>query len=174
MASTSTLMGIFQDVDRAVVALDRLRALGIAEGKMEVHSSLPYSAEILGRPAPKTRLPLIIPLFALAGFLAGAFLAFVTPYLYVIHVGGQAVTPGPPSVIVLYECTMIGLVLGTFGGLLWQGGFLFRDPQRHEPAITDGHIGVLVHCRPEQEAAVRAALESEGAEKITAPECAAL
>jgi hypothetical protein len=164
-------MGVFQDIDHVVVALDRLRALGIAEGKMEVHSSLPYSPEILGRPEPKTRLPLIIPLFALAGLLAGAFLAFVTPYLYVIHVGGQPVIPEPPSAIVLYECTMIGLILGTFGGMLWQGGMLFRDPQHHEPAITDGCIGVLVHCRPEQVQEVRAALESEGAEKITEPEC---
>lgn len=171
MAESIALMGLFQDIDRVVVVLDRLRALGIAEGKLEVHSSLPYSPEILGRPAPKTRLPLIVPLFALVGFLAGAFLAFVTPYLYVIHVGGQPVVPGPPSVIVLYECTMIGLILGAFGGTLWQGGMLFRDPQRHEPAITDGRIGVLVRCRPEQVPEVRAAFESEGAEKVTEPEC---
>jgi len=170
MAEPIAVMGLFQDIDRVVVALDRLRALGIAEGKMEVLSSLPYSPEILGRPAPKTKLPLIIPLCALAGFLLGAFLAFVTPYLYVIQVGGQPVIPEPPSAIVLYECTMIGLILGTFGGLLWQGGLLFRTPQHHEPSITDGRIGVLVHCRPEQKDAVRAALEAEGAEKVTAPE----
>ena len=174
MAEPISVMGLFQDVDRAVVALDRLRALGIAEGKMEVHSSLPYSPAILGRPAPRTRLPLIIPLSALAGLLVGAFLAFVTPYLYIVSVGGQPVIPEPPTAIVLYECTMIGLILGTFGGLLWQGGFLFRSPQHHEPTISDGRIGVLVHCRPEQKDAVRTALESEGAEKVTEPECSAL
>jgi hypothetical protein len=174
MAEPQTLMGIFQDVDRVVVALDRLRELGIAEGKMEVLSSVPYSPAILGRPVPKTRLPLLVPLSALAGLLLGAFLAFVTPYLYVVRVGFQPVIAEPPSVIVLYECTMLGLVLGTFGGLLWQAGLLFRDPQHHDPILTDGRIGVLVHCRPEQKDAVRAALETEGAEKVTEPERKAL
>ena len=174
MAETQALMGIFQDIDRVVLALDRLRELGIAEGDLQVLSSRPYSPAILGRPTPKTRLPLIIVGGAILGFLVGVFLAYGSPNLYIIHVGDQAVVPGPPTAIVLYELTMIGIVLGTFVGMLWQSGFLFRDPQYHELALADGRIGVLVRCQPEQKDAVRAALEAEGAERVSEPERKAL
>jgi hypothetical protein len=174
MVEPITVMGLFQDIDRVAQVLERLRGLGLAEEDLQVLSSLPYSPAMLGRPAPRTRLPWIIVGGAILGFLAGLFLAFGSPNLYVIHVGGQPVVPGPPTAIVLYELTMIGIVLGTFVGLLWQSGFLFRDPRHHEPAVADGRIGVLVRCRPEQRDAVRAALEAEGAEKVGEPERKAL
>ncbi len=167
MSDSTVLMGLFPDVDKTAAALDRLRALGIPEEDLSVLSGLPYSAEILGRPHVKSRLPRISLVSAAAGLLVGIFLAVVTPYLYVIRVGGQPVVPEPPTAIVLYELTMIFLILGTFGGLL----FLNRVHERpaedyYDPDLTAGRVGIVVRCPPGKAETVREFLQAEGAEKV--------
>ena len=47
----------FEEIDPTVIALRQLRELGIPDGDILVRSSLPYSAEVLGRPHLKSKLP---------------------------------------------------------------------------------------------------------------------
>jgi len=56
---------------------------------------------------------------AILGFCGGAFLTFVAPFLYPypIQVSTQAFVPGAPTVVVLFELTMLGMLLSTFLGV---------------------------------------------------------
>lgn len=169
MADTVVVLGLFQDLDPTVEALDRLRELGIADDDITIVSGMPYSSEALGRPHLRSRVPTIALCGAIAGALLGLFLTVATPHLYVVRVGGQEIVPGPPTAVLMYESIMLCLILGTFLGMLWLNWPKHAETQYSDVAITDDKIGVLLHCRPEQEEPARAILRSQGAESVDSP-----
>jgi len=51
--------------------------------------------------------------------------------------------PGPPTIIIVFEFTMLGTLLATFGGLLAEIAFPAVGRHEYDFRITEGHIGVL-------------------------------
>jgi hypothetical protein len=163
-------MGSFEEIEPTADALDGLRALGVPDQDIEISSSLPYSSSILGRPHLKSRLPLISLGSAALGLLVGLFFTVITPQLYIIQVGGQPIVPTPPTLLLLYEFTMLFLILGTFGGMLWLERLPSYRPQFYDPSLTDGRIALLVQCPDLKKAAAIEVLRSQGAQDIHEPE----
>ncbi len=170
MSDTAIVMSSFLEIDSTATALDRLRDLGILDKDIEVMSSLPYSAEILGRPHVKTRLSVISLVSAVLGLGAGIFFTVITPYLYIIRVGGHPIVPIPPTALLLYEFIMLLLIVGTFGGFLALNRFPSTDPQYYDPELTNGRISLVVHTPADKEADVVAILKELGAEVSQEPE----
>ena len=170
MADSTVLMGSLQDLESAADALDRLRALGVADQDITVLSSMPYSTKATGRPEVKTWLPLITMGSALAGLLGGLFFTIVTPYLYVIRVGGQPIVPVPSTALLVYEFTMLVLILGTFIGVVVLNRLPVSGPQYDGPALTDDRIGLLFRCPEEKKEVAREILESQGANDVSEQE----
>ncbi len=166
MTEATVMKGAFEDLDRAADALDGLRQAGIPDRDITVLSSIPYSPEALGRPHVDTRLPVISVVSAMIGFGVGAFYTVGTPNLYPVMVGGQPFVPPPPTAVLLYEFTMLFLIIGTFLGVLWINLFPAYGAVHYDQRLTDGRIALLVSCRPEQREAVRAVLQAQGAEDI--------
>jgi hypothetical protein len=166
MVDSIVLTGSFHDLERAADALDQLRALGVPDRDVTVLSSLPYSARAMGRPEVRSRLPVVTMASAVVGLLVGLFFTVVTPYLYVIRVGGQSIVPAPTTALLLYEFTMLVLILGTFVGVLILNNLPTGGPQYDGPALTDDRIGLLFRCPSEKEETARAILESQGAEDV--------
>ena len=166
MADSIVLMGSFRDLERAADTLDQLRALGVSDQDITVLSSLPYSAKALGRPEVKSWLSIVTMASAAAGLLIGLFFTVVTPYLYVIRVGGQSIVPAPITALLLYEFTMLVLILGTFVGVIVLNNLPASGPQYDGPALIDDPIGLLLRCPGEKEEAARAILESQGAQDV--------
>jgi hypothetical protein len=161
-----TLIGSFHDLEHEADTLDQLRDLGIPDRDITVVSSLPYSTKAMGRPQVKTLLPIIILGSAAVGLLVGLFFTAVTPNLYVIRVGGQPVVPVPTTALLLYEFTMLVLVLGTFVGFAALSNLPLTGPEYDRPAPCDDRISVCFRCALEQEEPARAILEAQGAEDI--------
>lgn len=142
MANCSVL-GLYHEATSTADTLDRLRELGVADHAITVLSGVPYTPEILGRKPVYERLLPIALIGALGGLLAAIFLTVVTPHLYPLTVGGQPLVPGPPTIIIVFEFTMLGAILATFGGLLAEIAFSIVGRKDYDPRITEGHIGVL-------------------------------
>jgi hypothetical protein len=170
MLDKTVVMGSFEEIEATADALDGVRALGVPDKDIEILSSLPYSSNILGRPHPTSRLPLISLASAALGLVIGLFFTVITPQLYVIRVGGQPIVPTPPTVLLLYEFTMLFLILGTFGGMLWLEHFPSFRPEYYDPSLTDGRITLLVQCPDEVKTAAIEVLRSQGAQDIHEPE----
>lgn len=170
MSNSTVLMALFKEVSPVPGMLDHLRRQGVSDDDMTVLSGVPYPARILGRPMVWERLPLISISGAFVGFLIGIFLNAGTPLLYPIHVGGQALIPLPPTLVITYEFTMMGLIVSTFLGVLWESTFPTFGPKYYHPRITDGRIGVLFRCPNQQRAEIEAMLQAQGAEEIVEPE----
>lgn len=167
---TVVVMSSFIEVNPTAAALGGLQSLGIPDEDVTVMSSLPWSPEILGRPHVKTPLSRIALICALIGLGIGIFLVIVTPYLYIIRVGGQPIVPVPPTVLLLYEFIMLALILGTFGAFLALNRFPSSEPQYYDQELNNERISLVVHTPADKKADVVAVLEEHGGEVVQDPE----
>ncbi|RME82260.1 MAG: DUF3341 domain-containing protein [Caldilineae bacterium] len=173
--SDTVLLALFDDVEPVADTLDSLRREGISENDMVVVSGVPYPARVLGRPMVWERLPLIAISGAFVGFLVGVFLNAGTPLLYPVHVGGQPLIPLPPSLVITYEFTMMGLIVSTFLGVLWESTFPSYGPKYYERRISsEGDIGILFRCPQERVAEFETLMRENGAEDVVEPEAKTL
>jgi len=167
MSETSAHMAIFDDINQAAEAIVKLRQLGVYEKDMEVISGVPYSHKVLGRSEKRSYVPLVGIFGALLGFGAGAALNFGTPLLYPIRVGGQALLPIPPGLLILFETTMLGLLVFTFVGVMIENGFPFFRRKPYHPEIANGKTMIVFQCLPKYESMAYEAMQKLGAEQVS-------
>ena len=166
MAEDKSILAVFSDLDPAADAIEQLRLMGIHDECMNVISGIPVTEAMLGRPNQWTNVPRLALGGAAAGFGVGLFLAFISPNMYTIAVGGQPFTPVPPAVIVLFEMTMLGMLLSTFLGVFLDSFFPSYRPMKYVPEISDGKIAILIECPPPDENQVTDLLKKLGAESV--------
>jgi len=164
------LLGLFHEATSTAETIDQLRQLGVSDEKISVMSDVPYRPEMLGRRHVYEHLVPIALIGALGGLLTGLFLGFGTPLLYPIHVGGQPLLPIPPTLIIVFEFTMLGAVLASFAGLLAEIALPIFGRQAYDRRITEGHIGVLVQVEQGLVDSAESILTANGAHHLQHPE----
>ena len=172
MADIVDLLAVFSDIDPAANAIEQLRALGVHDDCMNVISGVPVTEAMLGRPSQWTNVPRLAAGGAVLGFLGAVFLTVVVPYLYPypIQVGPQAFVPGPPTVVILFEITMLGMLLSTFLGVFLDSYFPNYRPMEYVKEISDGKIAVFFICPEESKEKFTTAMTALGAEKVEVAE----
>ena len=170
MSETKTLLALFEDIEPAVAAIDRLHEMGINNEQINVISGIPLTERILGRPRQWSNVPRLALGGAVAGFLMGSFLAFGTPLLYPLLVGRQGIFPGPPTVVVLFEITMLGMLVSTFIGVFLDSTFPNYRPKQYVSEISDGKIAILFNCPVDNEMAIVKAMTDLRARSVVPAE----
>ena len=165
MAET-TLLALFEDIDPAANAIEKLHELGVTDDQINVISGVPVMERMLGRPPQWTNVGRLALGGAVAGFLFGAFLNFGTPKLYTVYVGGQSIFPIPPGMILLFEMTMLFALLSTFLGVFLESYFPNYRPLEYVPEISDGKIAVFFKCPQDEQEKFTDALNQLGAESV--------
>jgi mono/diheme cytochrome c family protein len=160
------LLGLFQEPTQAAQAIDGLRQLGVAEAEITVMSGVPYEPEMLGRSRPKGRLIRVTLLGALAGFLVALFLTVGIFELYPLIQGGQPLVPVPPSLIILFELTMLGTMGTAFLGFLVLNRFPVFGRPAYDPRVTGGEIGVLAEMDQQVVSQAETAFREGGASDV--------
>lgn len=162
------LLAVFSDLEPAADAIEHLRSIGVHDDCMNVISGVPVTEAMLGRPSQWTNVPRIAMGGAILGFCGGVFLTYVAPFLYPypIQVSSQAFVPGPPTVVVLFELTMLGMLLSTFLGVFLDSFFPNYRPMKYVPEVSDGKIAVLIECSHVEEQKVTDVLKKMGAESV--------
>ncbi len=163
----SRYLALFDDVEQTVEALEALRALGIPENDISVISGIPVAPAILGRPRVTNLMARWAWPGALLGLGAGVFFTLVTPTLYPLYLGGQPIISLTPSMVIIYEFTMLGVILATLVGLLAQAELPRWREKAYHPAISHGAIGVLFRCNVDELSHVEERLRTLGAFEIT-------
>ena len=77
--------------------------------------------------------------------------------------GGKPILSLPPMAIVTYEGTMLGAILFTVLGILFESRLPRIGTGLYDDRITEGLIGVMVHCEEGQVERVEQALTQAGA-----------
>jgi hypothetical protein len=164
--SDTTLLALFEDIDPAAEAIDKLHEMGVTDERLNVISGVPITHKMLGRPHPWTNVSRLALGGAIAGFFFGLFLNFGTPNLYSVRVGGQALTPVPPGLIIVFEMTMLFALLSTFLGVFLDSFFPNYGPMQYVPQISDGKIGIFFKVPEGEEGQFADAMNQLGAESV--------
>jgi len=174
-----TLMGIFNTtgpghpidyLDPVTGAMEDLRVLGMREQDMGLMMGTPFTSKMLGRPHIHERIPWATIFGALAGLTTAWLLTYATQFYYPVRVGGRPHWGNPTSLVVMYELTMLGLVLGTFLNFLWKCAFPSTKPTIYDPDINHGRIALTATFDARYEEDVRRAMLDNGAERVYEPE----
>jgi hypothetical protein len=166
MTDKIKLLALFSDIDPAAAGTDVLANHGIEDHDVEVITGSPLNPEMLGRHHPKTNVPRFALGGAVLGLFVGLFLAFVTPRLYPLNVGGKPLSPGAPSVVVLFEMIMLLMLISTFVGVFLESVYPSYTKKPYLPEISDGDIAFLFDVDPDQRSSIENALLSAGASTV--------
>jgi hypothetical protein len=164
MSDPVTLLALFEDIDPATAAIQKLHDLGVTDDEMNIISGIPVPGRVIGRPSAITYVSRIALVGAILGMLFGISLIFGTPYLFPLHVGGQPVFPVPIGWIVMFEMTMLGLMGFAFIGMFVDSGFPSYTPKDYVPEISNGKIAVLFKCESNDQKKFEDTLTKLGAE----------
>ena len=157
------ILGLFEDANYAAEAGDALQAANISPNDYDFLTDAPYPEGAFGeRPEPH-RLYIFPFVGALIGLTAGIILTSMTQMAYPLVQGGKPILSLPPMAVVTYETTMLGAIIFTVLGIIFE----FRLPKLkmglYDTRITEGYIGVLVNAEEEQLQQVSGILTQAGA-----------
>ncbi len=160
------LLGLFDNVETTADVIDDVRELGVTDNRLEVLSHIPYPSKVFGLKTPRLFFWPFVAGGAATGALIAFFITFITPDLYPIHVGGQELTPVPPSAIIFFEFIALFSMLGAFIGFLLQNRFPILVREMYDEMITDGYLGVQVQAEESLAEKVIKVFEKHHAQKI--------
>ena len=163
MAKKSVL-GLYTEEDSAADALDNLRDAGFEEGEYELLTGTPYPEGTFGEAEPDHHLfrwPLI---GAACGFTGGLIITAGTQMAYPLITGGKPILSIPPMAIIMYEGTMLGAIIFTIIGILFESRLPRLFMGAYSEKITEGHIGVTVTTEEGRTEVAEEALKKAGAE----------
>jgi hypothetical protein len=131
---------------------------------------VPYHERILDRHPPRSIIPYFSLLGALAGFATAIGLNVISTWQYPLTVGGFPLIPIPTTIVIIFELTMLGMLLATFFGFFIEMITPAKTPKGYHPRISDGYIGILYRNPPRLDESIRDTLSELEAEFVPAEE----
>jgi hypothetical protein len=166
---SATVLGLFQEPDAAAQAMRALQHAGFGQHDLDVLSGCPYPEGTFGEAPVRHHLYAYPFAGAACGLAVGIFLTVGTQLAFPVVTGGKPILSVPPMINVLYEGTLLGAIIATVLGVLFESRLPDLEPALYHPRIAEGYIGVLVHAGERRDDAERA-LSSAGAGEIVVGE----
>jgi hypothetical protein len=163
-----TVLGVFRDAASVADAMDALRGAGFGGRELTVLSGTPYPEGAFGEEPVRHRLYVFPFIGAACGFLVGLLLTIGTQLSYPLVTGGKPLLSIPPMINVLYEGTLLGALVFTVAGVIFESRLpdLGRTP--YDPRISEGYLGVVVRAADARVAEATELLRRAGAEDVVA------
>ena len=161
-----SVLGLFVDEDKAADALDALKAEGYGASEYEVLTGTPYPEGTFGEAEPVHKLyrwPLV---GALCGFIIGIVLTTGTQLAYPLVTGGKPILGIPPMVIIIYEGSMLGAIIFTVIGIIFESRLPRLFMGAYDTRITEGYIGVAITTEEGRVGKAEELLRKAGAEDV--------
>ena len=162
-----SVLGLFTDESVAADAMDSIRDAGYSSTEYEVLTGTPYPEGTFGEEEPVHKLyrwPLI---GASCGFIIGLLLTAGTQLAYPLVTGGKPILGIPPMAIIIYEGTMLGAIIFTVVGVVFESRLPRLFMGAYDTRITEGYIGVTVTTEEDRVGRAEELLRQAGAEDIT-------
>jgi hypothetical protein len=161
-----SVIGLFTDEDVVADAMDALNGEGYGTNEYEVLTGTPYPDGTFGEAEPVHKLyrwPLI---GAACGFIIGLILTTGTQIAFPLVTGGKPILGIPPMAIIMYEGTMLGAILFTVVGIIFESRLPRIFMGAYDTRITEGYIGVTVTTSEDKISKAEDVLRQAGAEEI--------
>ena len=157
------ILGLFQDANHAAEAGDALQRANIPQEDYDFLTDAPYPEGAFGERPERHRLYVFPFVGALIGITAGIILTSMTQMAYPLTQGGKPILSLPPMAVVTYETTMLGAIIFTVLGIIFESRLPRPKMGLYDTRITEGYIGVLVHAEEDQLPRVSRVLNQAGA-----------
>lgn len=161
--STASLLGLFRDPEKVADAVDSLRAAGFEEPEFQVITSCPYPEGAFGTKPPDNHMYVFPLVGAALGLVVGIMLVVATQLSYPLVTGGKPVLAIPPIIIILFEGTLLGAIIFTLLGFLFEARLPSVGRLPWDRRIIEGYLGLAVTHAEGREDAVQRALVNSGA-----------
>ena len=161
-----SVVGLFTDEDIAADAMDAVKAAGFGEGEYEVLTGTPYPEGTFGEAEPVHKLYRFPLIGAVCGFIVGLALTAGTQLAFPLVTGGKPILSIPPMAIVMYEGTLLGAILFTVFGIIFESRLPRLFMGAYDERITEGYIGVAVTTDEIRVGNAEDALKEAGAEEV--------
>ena len=157
----TAIYGLYVDPNVAQVAVNNLRAAGVADPDITVISSEPLEHFEFGHRDAKTAMPWIAVAAALFGMVATYYLLGASQMSWPLRTSGMPIVPLWTNLIIIFEMTMLSAILATVVMLLVTAGLPSRGGKLYDPEVSDGYILVGVE-NPSDAARLESALTLDG------------
>ncbi len=161
-----TLLGVYEAPDDVAEGVTRLRAAGFTDDDFDILSGTPYPEGAFGEKLVNHRLFRFPLIGAICGFSVALLITAGTQLSYPLVTGGKPILAIPPMLIIIYEGTMLGAILFTVIGLIFESRLPRFDIGVYDTRITEGYIGLLVACPEERFGYTQQLLRESGAEDV--------
>jgi hypothetical protein len=135
---------LYPNGQSAQEGVNRLRGAGLADRDITILSAQPMEDFEFGHIDHKNRLWWLACGGALVGMASAYGIVFVAQMWWPINVGALPAFAWWPSLIIIFELTMLGAILTTVVALLVTGSLPGRGEKLYDPAVTRGQILVGV------------------------------
>lgn len=138
------IYGLYDDPHVAQVAVDNLRAAGVADADITVISSEPFDHFEFGHRDAKTAMPWIAAGAGAIGLVLSYYLLGASQRSWPIVTSGMPVVTNWTNLIIIFEMTMLAAIIATVVTLLITAGIPSRGGKMCDPEVSDGYILVGV------------------------------
>jgi len=145
------LLGVFQTVDEAALAVDKLLEAGCPEQQITSVTSVPYPNGVLVDNQQRSWFHWVTLAGALLGASAGFLLAAGTAWLYPLQTGDKPIISLFTTGIITYELMMLCAMVGTILGMLVEMGLPDIRRRAYDPEIANGLIGISVNVSNDEQ-----------------------
>ena len=161
-----SLLGLFSTADGAADAVEGLQAQDFDDKEFEIMSGTPYPEGAFGEKITKHRLYVFPFIGAAIGFTVAILLTTATQVSYPLVTGGKPILSIPPMAIITYEGTMLGAILSTIIGVIFESRLPRAKMGLYDPRITEGYIGLVVVAPEGEEERVDALFKAANAADV--------
>jgi hypothetical protein len=140
----TAIYGLYNDPHHAQLAVNNLRAAGVADADITVISSEPFDHFEFGHRDSKTAMPWIAAGAGLVGMVLAYYLLGASQMSWPIVTGGMPVVTNWTNLIIIFEMAMLSAIVATVITLLVTAGLPSRGGKLYDPEVSDGYILVGV------------------------------
>ena len=141
--SRRAILGLYETPDAAADAVENLQGASVDSNDYDILSGTPYPEGTFGEPPVEHKLYV----FPLAGAAIGLTLAlfegFGTQLAFPMVTGGKPILSVPPMIILAYELTLLGAILFTVLGIIFESRLPRVVKGLYDERRTEGLIGVV-------------------------------
>ena len=164
--TTQGILGLYETPDAAADAVEGLQNAGFVDHEYEVLSGTPYPEGAFGEPPVQHKLYVFPLVGALVGFSLALLETIGTQLAYPMVTGGKPILSLPPMIIIAYELTLLGAILFTVLGIIFESRLPRSLMGVYDVRITEGLIGVVCSCPEDRLTEVQGVLQEAGAIEV--------
>ena|SRR5919199_990987 len=140
----TAVLGVYATAEAAARAVAALRRDGVAPEHVEVLTDSPYPEGAFGEEPVRHHLYVFPLVGAACGLVVGILLTIAVQVAYPMVQGGKPLLSIPPMINVLYEGTLLGAIVFTVAGVVFESRLPDFSGDPYDPRISEGCVGVLV------------------------------